>query len=153
MNVSGGELHFLRGAAETLLPDAAKAANAAKVVWNRRYGGGEIAQDKRLKESLRESGREIESFNGALLMEPWELATKSGGAFEGFFPLLARLPEPVFASKTNARSQGASFCHVAGRCAGAGLARTTRPRAQAPELGRIIPAGRRRRSGWPQTVT
>ena len=82
----GGELHLVRGSAEALLPELAEASGAAKIVWNRRYGSGEIAQDKRLKAKLREAGREVESFNGALLMEPWEIAPKSGGAFKVFSP-------------------------------------------------------------------
>ncbi|WP_175764226.1 deoxyribodipyrimidine photo-lyase, partial [Burkholderia ambifaria] len=37
-----------------------------------------------LKRSLKEAGVEAESFNGALLREPWELQTGSGGAFHVF---------------------------------------------------------------------
>ena len=35
----GGELHFLRGSAESLLPGVARAART-KIFWSRRYGGG-----------------------------------------------------------------------------------------------------------------
>jgi deoxyribodipyrimidine photo-lyase len=82
----GGDLHIFRGPSEILLPQLAEVAKVQKLVWNRRYGGGEIALDKRLKTSLREAGREVESFNGALLLEPWELAPKNGGAFKVFTP-------------------------------------------------------------------
>nr|WP_294534767.1 deoxyribodipyrimidine photo-lyase [uncultured Rhodoblastus sp.] len=82
----GGELHFLRGAAEQALPRLAEKASAVKIFWNRRYGAEEIAQDKQLKALLRASGREVASFNGALLAEPWEVATKDGGPFKVFTP-------------------------------------------------------------------
>jgi deoxyribodipyrimidine photo-lyase len=82
----GGALHFLRGRAEDVLPRVAEAANASAIFWNRRYGGGEIAQDKRLKQAFREQGREVSSFNGALLAEPWRVASKAGGAFKVFTP-------------------------------------------------------------------
>jgi deoxyribodipyrimidine photo-lyase len=93
MERRGGELHFLRGAAEDVLPRLAKKASAAKIFWNRRYGAGEIAQDTRLKALLRASGHEVASFNGALLAEPWEIATKSGGAFKVFTPFWRALRE------------------------------------------------------------
>jgi deoxyribodipyrimidine photo-lyase len=89
----GGELHFLHGAAEDLLPRLASKASAAIIYWNRRYEAGEIAQDRRLKALLRASGHEVASFNGALLAEPWEIATKSGGAFKVFTPFWRALRE------------------------------------------------------------
>jgi deoxyribodipyrimidine photo-lyase len=89
----GGELHFLRGAAEEALPRLAEKASAVKIFWNRRYGAGEIAQDTRLKALLRASGHEVASFNGALLAEPWEIATKDGGAFKVFTPFWRALRE------------------------------------------------------------
>jgi deoxyribodipyrimidine photo-lyase len=76
----GGALHLLRGRAEDMLPRVVEAANARAIFWNRRYGGSEIAQDTRLKQAFREQGREVSSFNGALLAEPW------GGAFRVFTP-------------------------------------------------------------------
>jgi deoxyribodipyrimidine photo-lyase len=89
----GGELHFLRGDAEDLLPRLAEASAADKIFWNRRYGGAEIAQDTRLKALLRGQGREVATFNGSLLAEPWEVATKTGGAFKVFTPFWRALRE------------------------------------------------------------
>ncbi|MDI9847238.1 deoxyribodipyrimidine photo-lyase [Rhodoblastus sp. 17X3] len=82
----GGALHLLRGPAEELLPRVVEAANASWIFWSRRYGGAEIAQDARLKQAFREQGREVCSFNGALLAEPWHIAPKTGGAFKVFTP-------------------------------------------------------------------
>ncbi len=91
----GGKLHFLRGPAEELLPEVARAAGAQKIFWSRRYGGAEIALDARLKAALRESGREVHSFNAALLAEPWQVKSKSGGAFKVFTPFWRALREKI----------------------------------------------------------
>jgi deoxyribodipyrimidine photo-lyase len=82
----GGALHLLQGRAEHVLPRVVEAANASAIFWNRRYGGAEIARDARLKQAFRERGREVSSFNGALLAEPWRVAAKAGGAFKVFTP-------------------------------------------------------------------
>jgi len=89
----GGELFFLRGDADNLLPRLAEASAAQKILWNRRYSGGEIAQDARLKALLRSREREVATFNGSLLAEPWEVATKTGGTFKVFTPFWRALRE------------------------------------------------------------
>ncbi len=89
----GGELHFLRGSAEDALPRLAEKIPEAKILWNRRYGGGEIGQDTRLKARLRAQGREVASFNGALLAEPWEMGKKNGGSYKVFTPFWRALRE------------------------------------------------------------
>jgi deoxyribodipyrimidine photo-lyase len=82
----GGELHVLRGAAEDLLPGLVEAAGARRLFWNRRYGGPEREVDGRLKSLFREKGLQVESFNGGLLVEPWDIAPKAGGYFKVFTP-------------------------------------------------------------------
>jgi deoxyribodipyrimidine photo-lyase len=91
----GGELHIFRGAAGELVPRIAEACAAETIFWNRRYGGADITQDKRLKALLRAQNREVASFNGSLLAEPWEVVTKSGGPFKVFTPFWRALRESV----------------------------------------------------------
>ncbi|MCW2285064.1 deoxyribodipyrimidine photo-lyase [Rhodoblastus acidophilus] len=79
----GGRLHFLRGAAESLLPQLAQAAGAQKLFFNRRYGGAERAIDARVAAAF--AGR-VESFNGALLAEPAQLSPRPGGHYKVFTP-------------------------------------------------------------------
>ncbi len=59
---------------------------ASAVFWNRRYEPGVIARDKTIKESLRAAGLTAESFNGALLHEPWTIANQSKKPFQVFTP-------------------------------------------------------------------
>jgi deoxyribodipyrimidine photo-lyase len=91
----GAKLHFLRGPAQRLVREVARAARAEKIFWSRRYGGAEMALDTRLKAALRESGCEVHSFNASLLAEPWQVKSRSGGAFKVFTPFWRALREQV----------------------------------------------------------
>lgn len=56
------------------------------VFWSRRYEPALIPRDAKVKESLRSEGIKEESFNGALLHEPWTIQNKSGKPFQVFTP-------------------------------------------------------------------
>jgi len=82
----GGRLDVLIGASEQLVLDLARAAGVRRAFWTRRYGGGEIALDGRIKAALRANGVEANSFNGQLLHEPWEVTSAKGQRFSVFTP-------------------------------------------------------------------
>ena len=70
---------------------------ATAVYWNRLYEPALIARDKGIKETLRAEGLDAESFNAALLFEPWEMKTLAAGepyrVFTPFYKaMLPRLP-------------------------------------------------------------
>jgi len=70
---------------------------ASAVFWNRRYEPTIIARDRTIKQSLQEAGLEVESFNGALLHEPWTIENKSRKPFQVFTPFwrhCLRLEDP-----------------------------------------------------------
>jgi len=52
-----------------------------------------MARDNSLKQSLREAGITCESFNGSLLIEPWDLRNRSGNSYRIFTPFRRRLLE------------------------------------------------------------
>ena len=81
----GGELIIRQGQAEQVLPAVIQEAQAKAIYWNRRYG---LARDidQRLKDSLRQQGLSVESFNGNLLFEPWTVTTGEGKPFRVFTP-------------------------------------------------------------------
>ncbi len=89
----GAKLILRRGAAAEILPDLVEETNAGHVFWNRRYFPGHIEIDKKLKSSLTDAGVEVETFNGALLREPWELKTGSGGPYRVFTPFWKALKQ------------------------------------------------------------
>ncbi|MCL4120757.1 UNVERIFIED_CONTAM: hypothetical protein GTU68_040220 [Idotea baltica] len=79
LTVRAGEtLHELR----QLIADT----GADCVFWNRRYEPADIEIDKQIKTELSADGIHVESFNGALLFEPWVIETKQGRPYQVFTP-------------------------------------------------------------------
>ncbi len=54
--------------------------------WNRLYDPAIVARDKKIKTALHEDGIDARSFGGALLFEPWELATGQSTPYKVFTP-------------------------------------------------------------------
>lgn len=86
LRARGSRLDILDGAPDKLLPQLVAASGANLVCWNRRYDAAGIATDTDLKARLRETGIGVESFNGRLLHEPWEIRSKAGGSMRVFTP-------------------------------------------------------------------
>jgi len=66
------------------LEELARECGARRIVWNRCYEPAAIARDQEIKTALRGAGLEAESYNSALLHEPWTIRTKNGGPFQVF---------------------------------------------------------------------
>ena len=81
-----GGLVVLRGDPAQLLADLARRTGATAVAWNRCYEPYAIARDTSLKIGLTTDGLEVMSCNGALLHEPWDVETGSGGPFKVYSP-------------------------------------------------------------------
>jgi deoxyribodipyrimidine photo-lyase len=97
----GSRLILRRGDAADILPALAAESGAATVMWNRRYEPAAIAQDTSIKASLRARGIAVQSFNAALLFEPWRVQTQGGTPFKVFTPfwracLALGLPDDVY---------------------------------------------------------
>jgi deoxyribodipyrimidine photo-lyase len=93
LDEAGAALTILRGAAGTIVPELAQQIGATAVFWSRRYGGAERALDTQIKTSLGELGIGAQSCNDFLLVEPWEITTRSGDAFKVFTPFWRALRE------------------------------------------------------------
>jgi len=78
-------LRASRDSLDTLLA-LARACGASRVVWNRRYEPAIIARDQKIKSALRNEGLETDSYNSALLQEPWNVKSKNGSPFQVFTP-------------------------------------------------------------------
>ena len=93
----GAPLVLRRGKAAKVIADITAETKAAGVVWNRVYEPAAIARDKVIKAALKKAGISAESFNGALLFEPWDLKTQSGTPFKIFTPfcrVALKMPPP-----------------------------------------------------------
>lgn len=66
------------------LLDCIHAVGATKVVYNHLYDPVSLARDHNIKQKLSELGISVESFNGDLLNEPWEVYDDEGHAFTTF---------------------------------------------------------------------
>ncbi len=82
----GSRLLLLRGPTLDALQALAARTGAEAVLWTRRYEPAVEQRDARIKRDLRQIGLHAESFNGALLFEPWELATRQGDPYRVFTP-------------------------------------------------------------------
>ncbi len=95
----GSRLVIRSGPALPVLRELCRECGADSVYWNRRYEPLVRARDALVKEALRAQGLVAESRNGALLVEPWQIATQSGGPYRVYTPfrrnVLAALAPPV----------------------------------------------------------
>jgi deoxyribodipyrimidine photo-lyase len=98
----GGELCLRRGESLATLLAVARETDATQVYWNRLYDPAAVARDTGIKAALRAAGLECESFNAALLHEPWEVRTGQGEPYRVFTPFwrgcaarLDALPRPL----------------------------------------------------------
>ena len=73
-----GKLLVLKGDPVRHLAALATASGAKKLYWNRCYEPWRIARDKAIKMELGNQGLHVESHNGSLLWEPWDV-TKADG--------------------------------------------------------------------------
>lgn len=81
-----GKLVLRRGDALAVLNSIVDQSGADTVMWNRCYEPFAVARDARIKSALIAEGIAVQSFNGALLHEPWELKTGGGTPFRVFTP-------------------------------------------------------------------
>ncbi|CAN7294731.1 deoxyribodipyrimidine photo-lyase [Pseudoxanthomonas sp. LjRoot143] len=82
----GSRLLLRRGRSATVLDGVLAETGAEAVFWNRKYEPATQPRDAALKKALHQRGLRVESFNGSLLFEPWELATLQGGPYKVFTP-------------------------------------------------------------------
>lgn len=82
----GGRLIVRRGPTLSALRQIVAETGANAVHWNRLYEPAAIARDTEIKEALRADGLGAQSYNAALLFEPWTLKTQDGGPYRVFTP-------------------------------------------------------------------
>ncbi|MBP6014280.1 MAG: deoxyribodipyrimidine photo-lyase [Alphaproteobacteria bacterium] len=82
----GSRLILRRGNAHKIIPALLRETGATAIHWNRQYEPWAIARDTALKETLKSQNVKAESFNAALLKEPWQVKTGADGPFKVFTP-------------------------------------------------------------------
>jgi deoxyribodipyrimidine photo-lyase len=92
----GSKLILRVGRALDVLTEVIRESRAVSVFWNRRYEPVAIARDARVLSQLQGNGIEAQSFNAALLFDPWSVRTKEGKPFQvftAFWNSCLKLPE------------------------------------------------------------
>ena len=86
----GGKLLVYSGDPLKILSELITEYQIDKVFWNRCYEPWQIARDKKIKAELNKKDKEVLSFNGSLLWEPWEVLKKDGSPYKVFTPFFRR---------------------------------------------------------------
>ncbi len=81
-----GKLRLFKGNPLEIITKIAKESKASAVHWNRCYEPWAINRDRQLKEQLSDNKIEVESYNGSLLLEPWETLKDDGKPYRVFTP-------------------------------------------------------------------
>jgi deoxyribodipyrimidine photo-lyase len=96
LQACGSELLLYQGDPASILGSLIQSNGITHVYWNRRYEPDSIALDRAIKSSLQEQSIEVQSFNGSLLIEPWQYLKKDDTPYRVFTPfwkaLQPRLP-------------------------------------------------------------
>lgn len=87
----GSRLVIRGGSSEAALRELVAECGVTRIVWNRRYEPGIRERDTKIKEQLRSEGIIVESFNAALLREPWEGCKADGSAYQVYTPFQKNL--------------------------------------------------------------
>jgi deoxyribodipyrimidine photo-lyase len=82
----GSRLILVRGDAAQTLVELARASRAAAVYWNRRHEPASDATDARVEQALHVAGCEVHSFRSALMFDPADVLTSTGGPYRVFTP-------------------------------------------------------------------
>jgi deoxyribodipyrimidine photo-lyase len=87
----GSRLLLRHGPSLAALRRLVAETEASAVYWNRLYEPAITARDRDIKQALRTDGLEAESFNAALLAEPWTLQTRQAGPYRVYTPFARAL--------------------------------------------------------------
>lgn len=107
----GSRLVLRSGPSLIALRSLIRETGAGAVVWNRRYEPAVIARDTQIKSELKAEGLEVETFNAALLHEPWTIQNQAGKPFQVFTPFwkhCLQRPDPSLPLSAPAKVQNPS---------------------------------------------
>ena len=84
-----GNLVFLKGDAKDCIDQLMDFFDVKEISWNRSYEPWIVQRDKNLKLYLKTKVK-VNSFNGSLLWEPWEVLKNDGTPYKVFTPFYKR---------------------------------------------------------------
>ena len=84
------KLIFSKGNPEVILTELCQSESISNIFWNRVYEPWSISRDKKIKENMKKEGVKINTFNGSLLWEPWQVLKNDGTPYRVFTPYYRR---------------------------------------------------------------
>ncbi|WP_395167243.1 cryptochrome/photolyase family protein [Francisella salimarina] len=84
-------LHFFRGNPLKIIKKLVKENNITDFYWNRCYDKYSIDRDTQIKQFLQEQNINVSSFNGSLLIEPWQCKKDDGTHYKVYTPFYKEL--------------------------------------------------------------
>jgi deoxyribodipyrimidine photo-lyase len=88
----GAKLIIKKGKSAEIINELCAQAQIKAVAWNKLYEPSILKRDEKIVTALRGRGIEVKQFNGALLIEPWQLQTKSNSPYKVFTPYFKSFP-------------------------------------------------------------
>ncbi|QWU98576.1 cryptochrome/photolyase family protein [Francisella salimarina] len=85
------KLHFFRGNPLKIIKKLVKENNITDFYWNRCYDKYRIDRDTQIKQFLQEQNINVSSFNGSLLIEPWQCKKGDGTHYKVYTPFYKEL--------------------------------------------------------------
>ena len=82
----GGKLSVYEGDPKQILADIVQRLPVTAVHWNRCYEPWSMERDTKIKTTLIQMGIQVESHNGSLLWEPWDIKKADGTPYKVFTP-------------------------------------------------------------------
>ena len=80
------KLCFFRGNPIDILDEINKRFKISNIFWSRCYEPWRIKRDKKIKKYFNDQNINVNTFNGSLLWEPWNIAKKDGTPYKVFTP-------------------------------------------------------------------
>ncbi len=80
------KLCFFRGNPIDILDEINKQFEISNIFWSRCYEPWRIKRDKKIKKYFNDQSVNVNTFNGSLLWEPWNIAKKDGTPYKVFTP-------------------------------------------------------------------
>lgn len=81
-----GSLHFYKGNPADIISKLVKEHSINEVYWNRCYEPWQTERDTAIKQLLKDKGIQVNSYNGSLLWEPWDITKDDNTTYRVFTP-------------------------------------------------------------------
>ncbi|TFD96969.1 cryptochrome/photolyase family protein [Jeotgalibacillus salarius] len=87
----GGKLYILKGSPAKILPELAEKFQASSIHWNRQYEPSVFKRDREIGEALYKTGVNVNTYEGRLLLPPWDVKKNDGEPYKVFTPFYKAL--------------------------------------------------------------